>query len=75
MCRLQNIARCDNKESLSVTTRRIDKWMDRQTPDKVIAICRYAPQTTQKGTVQHYGCTSDTAYKIKVMHILKKTEG
>ena len=49
MCRLQNIAMCDYQES--VTTRQID----RQTLDKVISMCRYASQATQKEIwLQHY---------------------
>ena len=50
MCRLQNIAMRDYQES--VTTRQTDGWTDgrtdRQTPDKVIPICCYALQATQK---------------------------
>ena len=42
MCRLRNIAMCDYQES--VTTRQTH----RQTLDKVIPMCRYASQTTQK---------------------------
>ena len=42
MCRLRNIAMRDYQES--VTTRQTD----RQTPDKVIPMCRYAWQATQK---------------------------
>ena len=43
MCRLRYIAMCDYQES--VTTGQTD----RQTPDTVIPMCRYALQTTQKG--------------------------
>ena len=32
----------------SVTTRQTDRQTDRQTPDKVIPMCRYASQATQK---------------------------
>ena len=32
------------------TDRHTDGWMDRQTPDKVIPMCRYASQATQKQT-------------------------
>ena len=32
----------------SVTTGQTDRWTDRQTPDKVIPMCRYASQVTQK---------------------------
>ena len=42
MCRLRNIAMCDYQES--VTTGQ----MDRQTPYKVIPMCRYASQATQQ---------------------------
>ena len=42
MCRLRNIAMHDYKES--VTTGQTD----RRTPDKVIPMCRYASQATQK---------------------------
>ena len=45
MCRLRNIA------SESVTEkcdRRADRQTDRQTTDKVIPMCRYASQATQK---------------------------
>ena len=42
MCRLRNIAKHDYQES--VTTGQTD----RQTPDKVIPMCRYASQVTQK---------------------------
>ena len=43
MCRLRNIAMRDYQDS--VTTGQTD----RQTPDKVIHMCRYASQATQKG--------------------------
>ena len=50
MRRLRNIAMRDYQES--VTTRqtrgRTDGWTDRQTHDKVIPMCRYASQATQK---------------------------
>ena len=42
MCRLRNIALRDYWT---------DTRTDRQTPDKVISMCRYAMQATQKGTV------------------------
>ena len=44
MCRLRNIAMHDYQES--VTTGQTQA--DRQTPDKVIPMCRYASQATQK---------------------------
>ena len=45
MCRLRNLAMRDYQES--VTTKKV--WLlDRQTPDKVIPLCRYALQATQK---------------------------
>ena len=49
MCRLRNIAMCDYQES--VTTKKVwlpDRQTDRQTPDKVIPLCRYASQATQQ---------------------------
>ena len=49
MCRLRNIAMRDYQESL--TTGQTDRGMDRQTPDKVIPMCRYASKATQKPCV------------------------
>ena len=46
ICRLQNIAMHDYQES--VTTRQTDGQTDRQRPDKVIPMCSYASQATQK---------------------------
>ena len=46
VCRLLNIAMIDYQES--VTTGQIDGQTDRQTQDKMILICRYASQATQK---------------------------
>ena len=46
MCRLQNIAMRDYQES--VTTGQTETWTDGQTPDKVIPMCRFASQATQK---------------------------
>ena len=46
MCRLQNIAMRDYQES--VTTRQTGRQTDSQMPDKVIPMCRYALQATQK---------------------------
>ena len=46
MCRLRNIAMRDYQES--VTTGQTDTQMDRQTADKVIPMCCYASQVTQK---------------------------
>ena len=43
MCRLRNIAMRDYQESVT------DRRTNRQTPDKVIPMCRYALQATQKG--------------------------
>ena len=48
MYRLRNIAMRDYQES--VTTRQTDGRRDRQTPDKVIPMCRYTSQATQKPT-------------------------
>ena len=45
MCRLRNIALRDYQES--VTTGQTDRRTDRQTPDKVIPMCRYASQAAQ----------------------------
>ena len=46
MCRLRNMAMRDYQES--VTTGQTDGQTDRQMPDKVIPMCRYASQATQK---------------------------
>ena len=46
MCRLRNIAMRDYQES--VITGQTDTQTDRQTPDKVIPMCHYASQATQK---------------------------
>ena len=46
MCRLRNIAMRDYQES--VTIGQTDTRTHRQTPDKVIPMCRYASQATQK---------------------------
>ena len=46
MCPLRNIAMHDYQES--VTTGQTDGQTDGQTPDKVIPMCRYASQVTQK---------------------------
>ena len=56
MCRLRNIARRDYQESLSTgqthththTHTHTDRQTDRQTLDKVIPMCRFALQATQK---------------------------
>ena len=54
MCRLRNIAMRDYQESVTTgqtdrqTDRRTDGRTDRQPPDKVIPMCRYASQATQK---------------------------
>ena len=45
MCHLRNIAMCDYQES--VTTGQTDKPKDGWT-DRVIPMCRYASQATQK---------------------------
>ena len=44
MCRLGNIALREYQDSVY----RTDRLRDRQTPDKVIPMCRYALQATQK---------------------------
>ena len=46
MCRLQNIAIGDFQESVTIGQ------MDRQTPDKVILMCCYPSQATQKDLVK-----------------------
>ena len=46
MCRLQNLAMRDYQES--VTTGQTHRQTDTQTQDKVIPMCRYASQETQK---------------------------
>ena len=46
MCRLGNIAMRDYQQS--VTIGQTDTRTHRQTPDKVIPMCRYASQATQK---------------------------
>ena len=46
MCHLQNIAMRDYQES--VTTGQTHGQTDGQTPDKVIPMCQYASQATQK---------------------------
>ena len=48
MCRLRNIAMRDYQES--VTIGQTDTRTHRQTQDKVIPMCRYASQATQKAT-------------------------
>ena len=52
MCRLRNIAMLDYQES--VTIGQTDTRTHRQTPDKVIPMCRYALQATQKETGQSF---------------------
>ena len=51
-CRLRNIAMRDYQESVTTgqthTRTHTHTRTDRQTPDKVIPMCRYAPQATQK---------------------------
>ena len=51
MCRLRNIAMCDYQKSVTIPNRQTDRRMDEQTPDKVILMCRYASQATQKYTL------------------------
>ena len=48
MCRLRNIAMHDNQESVTTGHTQTDRQTDRQMPDKVISMCRYASQATQK---------------------------
>ena len=56
MCCLRNIAMCDYQESVTTgqTHRQTDGQTDRQTLDKVIPMCRYASQATQKGHLEEY---------------------
>ena len=56
MCRLRNIAMRDYQES--VTMGQTDTRTHRQTPDKVIPMCRYASQATQKMYFYHYVFTN-----------------
>ena len=51
MCRLRNIAMRDYQES--VTTGQTEGQMDRQMPDKVIPMCCYALQATQKCAINN----------------------
>ena len=50
MCRLRNIAMRDYLKSVTTgqTDTGTDRRTDRQTPDKVIPMCPYASQATQK---------------------------
>ena len=50
MCRLRNITMRDYQESVTTgqTHTRTDGRTDRQTPDKVIPMCRYALQANAK---------------------------
>ena len=50
MCRLRNVAMRDYQKSVTTeqTHGQTDRRTDRQTPDKVIPMCRYASQATQK---------------------------
>ena len=60
MCRLRNIAMRDYQES--VTIGQTDTHTHRQTPDKVIPMCRYALQATQQSDIhvcitEHFAVT------------------
>ena len=48
MCRLRNIAMRDYQESVTSGQTDTHRRTDGQTPDKVIPMCRYASQATQK---------------------------
>ena len=48
MCRLRNIPMRDYQESVTTAQTHTDGRTDRQTPDKVIPMCRYASQATQE---------------------------
>ena len=62
MCRLRNIAMRDYQES--VTIGQTDTRTHRQTPDKVIPMCRYASQATQQSSYfkQYLFINSDIKY-------------
>ena len=53
MCRLRNIAMCDYQES--VTTGQTHGRTDRQMPEKVIPMCRYASQASIKKVFEKRG--------------------
>ena len=57
MCRLRNIAMRDYQESVNIG--QTDARTHRQTPDKVIPMCRYASQATQKSVYK------DIIYNLK----------
>ena len=63
MCRLQNIAMHDYQES--VTTGQTD----RQTPDKVMPMCRYASQATQKGFIFSTDDATDYATGLNIYEL------
>ena len=54
MCHLWNIAMRDYQESVTTGQTHTDRQTDRQTPDKVIPMCRYASQATQKAWCSRY---------------------
>ena len=66
MCRLQNIALCDYQES--VTTGQTDTQSDRQMPDKIIPVCRYASQATQKGFLIRWLSCKSSLHGASVFH-------
>ena len=55
MCCLRNIAMRDLQESVTTGQTHIHTRTDRQTPDKVISMCRYASQATQKRSKFDFG--------------------
>ena len=69
MCRLQNIAMRDYQES--VTTEQTDAETDRQTPDKVIPMCRNASQAIQKLWYWHncFSTTDEVPYDNAVKYL------
>ena len=69
MCCLRNIAMCDYQES--VTTGQTDTQTDRQTPDKVIPMCRYGSQATQ--LILFAGDTINSLHKLLVNIRMKGT--
>ena len=75
MCRLRNIAMRDYQES--VTIGKTDTRTHRQTPDKVIPMCCYASQATQKmivfkvvkiGASTRKKCTGDLVRAIEMLN-------
>ena len=68
ICRLQNIAMHDYLESVTTgqTNGCTDRQKDRQTPDKVIPMCCYASQATQKLIKTFSNCILLNSVEIRV---------